>query len=122
MGPRSAGLGGLAVFLIHQALNASSFWRPYLCSLPKYVPLPAFYSPRKRAATHQILRPDRKDYFDKLLSIIQFAIDSRYNNVMEPLIAKYPGVFDAKKFTRTRWAWAMAIILSRTWGRYNAHV
>ena len=43
---RPAGLGGLALYLIREALNRTSFWRPYLCSLPKHVPLPVFYSPK----------------------------------------------------------------------------
>jgi hypothetical protein len=41
------GMSGLAVLLLHEALNASSAWRPYLCTLPRHVPLPIFYSPKK---------------------------------------------------------------------------
>jgi hypothetical protein len=115
------GLGGLAVYLIHESLNESSFWRPYLCSLPKFVPLPVFYSPQKRSALYsQGLLSNRtggRPYFDKLLRSIHWIIDSKFSRIMPALLRARPDRFPPAAFTRPRWAWAMSIILSRTWGR-----
>ena len=36
---------------------------------------------------------------------------------MPVLFRKYPSIFDERAYNRARWAWAMSIILSRTWGR-----
>jgi hypothetical protein len=35
-------VSALAAYLLYEAGNRSSFYRPYLCALPRSVPLPAF--------------------------------------------------------------------------------
>ena len=114
------GLAGLAVYLIHESLNSSSFWRPYLCSLPKAVPLPIFYSPQKLLSIYSQIQDKYEGgraYLNKMLRAMQSLIDSKYKKLMPVLFKKYPELFNEVKYSRSRWAWAMSIILSRTWGR-----
>jgi len=37
--------------------------------------------------------------------------------VMPTLFLKYPDLFPPKEFSYERWAWAVSLIMSRTWGR-----
>ena len=49
-------IGGLAVLLLTEALNRSSIFREYLCSLPEHVPLPVFYSKQRLAEMRAMLQ------------------------------------------------------------------
>jgi hypothetical protein len=115
------GLAGLAVYLIYESLNETSFWRPYLCSLPKLVPLPIFYSPLKKAELYAKFNSANltggRRYFDTMSRAMRWVVDTKFNKVMPVLFKKYPSMFEEKTYNKARWAWAMSIILSRTWGR-----
>ena len=60
-------LSGLAVYLIQEALNKTSFWRPYLCSLPRHVPLPLFYSPKKLERETAALPEVQRERFEEIV-------------------------------------------------------
>jgi len=60
-------LSGLAVYLIQEALNKTSFWRPYLCSLPRHVPLPLFYSPKKLERETAALPAEQRERFEEIV-------------------------------------------------------
>ncbi|EKX51249.1 hypothetical protein GUITHDRAFT_103166 [Guillardia theta CCMP2712] len=115
------GLSGLAVYLIHESLNKSSFWRPYLCALPRHVPLPIFYSERKfeRERREKILKPlpEQVTRFDDLIERARDVLEVHYVELMPKLFSQFPLKFSPADYTYARWAWACSIIMSRTWGR-----
>jgi hypothetical protein len=46
------GVSGLAVWLLREALNKSSEWRPYLCSLPKVTRTQTRHKVREATSSH----------------------------------------------------------------------
>jgi len=60
-------IGGLAVLLLTEALNKTSTYREYVCSLPEHVPLPVFYSKRRYAETRAALPEEQREKFDALV-------------------------------------------------------
>lgn len=112
------GLAGLAVLLLHEALNASSEWRPYLCSLPRHVPLPIFYSPKKLVRERAKMVPaEQHAKFDEVIESTRDLLEVHYVETMPKLFTKYPEIFSPADYTYARWAWACSIITSRTWGK-----
>mmetsp|Transcript_18860 Transcript_18860/g.38367 ORF Transcript_18860/g.38367 Transcript_18860/m.38367 type:complete len:451 (+) Transcript_18860:130-1482(+) len=110
-------IGGLALLLLVEALNASSFYRPYLCSLPLTVPLPVFYRPGKLEKMKGDLPVGERGLIENLVEARRDVIQLHYMKVMPTLFLKYPALFPPEQFSYERWAWAVSLIMSRTWGR-----
>jgi len=111
------GLGGLAVFLMRESMNKSSFWRPYICSLPSYVPLPIFFSEKKLQRVKKSLPEDQWSNLDNLMDSRRDTIELKFTSIMPALFRKYPDLFPIKDYSYPRFAWACSIIMSRTWGK-----
>ncbi|EKX43186.1 hypothetical protein GUITHDRAFT_110913 [Guillardia theta CCMP2712] len=110
-------IGALAVFLLLESQNKSSFWRPYLCSLPKHVPLPMFYSKERRQQLKEQLPEDQRVKFDALVEARRDVVDLHYMQLLPVLFLKYPTLFSPEVFSYEKFAWAISIIMSRTWGK-----
>mmetsp|Transcript_41601 Transcript_41601/g.97098 ORF Transcript_41601/g.97098 Transcript_41601/m.97098 type:complete len:170 (+) Transcript_41601:473-982(+) len=78
------------LFLLHEAVNEASFWRPYLCTLPRVVDLPLAW-PRVLMWKH-------------------------WDAVHEWLVRPNPDLFPTKLFTPVAWEWAWSMAQTRTWG------
>ena len=112
------GMSGLAVLLLHEALNSSSILRPYLCTLPRHVPLPIFYSPKKfKRERAKWIQASQEPVFDDMVERARDIIEVHYVEVMPKLFTRFPEIFSPAEYTYARWAWACSIIMSRTWGR-----
>jgi len=112
------GLGGLAVYLMRESMNKSSFWRPYICSLPSYVPLPIFFSEKKlERVKRQQLPEEQWRNLDNLMESRRDTIELKFTSIMPALFRKYPDMFPIRDFSYPRFAWACSIIMSRTWGK-----
>jgi len=110
-------IGGLAVLLITEALNKSSHLRPYLCSLPEHVPLPVFYSKERYAQTRGALPEAQRAKFDVLVQARRDVIELHYIYLMPVLYRDYPRLFKPSEYSYERFAWAVSLVMSRTWGR-----
>ena len=110
-------IGGLAVLLITEALNKSSHLRPYLCSLPEHVPLPVFYSKERYAQTRGALPEAQRAKFDVLVQARRDVIELHYMYLMPVLYRDYPRLFKPSEYSYERFAWAVSLVMSRTWGR-----
>ena len=71
------GVAGLAVWLVRESLNKDSEWRPYICSLPRHVPLPLFYSQSKLAKVRATLSTEQIDTFDALMEVRRDSFEAR---------------------------------------------
>ena len=98
----------LALFLLHESHNESSFYRRYICSLPLHVPLPLFWEeselPEDFMADADIVEGRR---------LARSLVDRSFNATVPPLLERYPDRFPAQHFTLSKWSWACSIILSR---------
>lgn len=110
-------IGGLAVLLIAEAINASSRLRPYLCSLPEKVPLPVFYTSEEYAAARAGLPVKQQAKFDLMVEARRTIIDQQFTKVMLKLMVQYPHLFDPSVFSYDRFAWGVSVVMSRSWGR-----
>lgn len=112
------GLGGLAVFLIHEALNRSSAWRPFLCTLPARTRLPMFLSPKMQAKTYEeMIGGPVTPAFSAYLQAFTNETWLRYGRVVPALTGRFPDRFSAADYSMDRWAWAVGVIFSRSWSR-----
>eukprot|EP00291_Cryptomonas_curvata_P016974 CAMPEP_0172168042 /NCGR_PEP_ID=MMETSP1050-20130122/9912_1 /TAXON_ID=233186 /ORGANISM="Cryptomonas curvata, Strain CCAP979/52" /LENGTH=377 /DNA_ID=CAMNT_0012838909 /DNA_START=107 /DNA_END=1237 /DNA_ORIENTATION=- len=98
----------LALFLLHESHNATSFYRRYICSLPLHVPLPLLWEeselPDDFMADADMVEGRR---------LARTLVDRSYNGTVPALLERYPALFPAAHFTPAKWAWACSIILSR---------
>ena len=101
----------LAAFILQQAAQPGSFYRPFLCSLPRHVPLPIFDDPALL-----LTGPWANDtkYLRAVASIGRVLRDS-YTKTRYRLLDRRPDLFGGVRDLRS-WLWACAIILSRSWG------
>ena len=98
----------LALFLLHESHNETSFYRRYICSLPLHVPLPLLWEeselPDDFMANSEMVEGRR---------LARTLVDRSYNATVLPLLELYPSILPAHHFTPAKWAWACSIILSR---------
>ncbi len=111
------GFAGTAFYLLHEALNASSRWRPFLCSLPRTFPLPLFAPPPALRAHLAALPPAQRPAFLADLERQRDAVALLGATVLSTLAAAHPARFPPAAYTRPRWAWACAAVMSRSWTR-----
>ncbi|EKX47333.1 hypothetical protein GUITHDRAFT_152084 [Guillardia theta CCMP2712] len=100
---------GLMILLLHEANKETSAWRKYLCSLPLYMPLPFMWSDADIPADFMRM-PEVVEERKMLLEYTSLS----YNSTIAPLILKYPQVFPEDRFTKSKWAWALSIVVSRS--------
>jgi hypothetical protein len=98
----------LALFLLHESHNATSFYRRYICSLPLHVPLPLLW---EEAELPDDFMADADMVEGRRLA--RTLVDRSFNATVPPLLERYPSIFPAAHFTPAKWAWACTIILSR---------
>jgi hypothetical protein len=98
----------LALLLLHESHNETSFYRRYICSLPLHVPLPLLWEeselPDDFMASTEMAEGRR---------LARTLVDRSYNATVLPLLERYPSILQANHFTSAKWAWACSIILSR---------
>jgi hypothetical protein len=92
-------IGGLAILLLTEALNRTSSYRAYLCSLPEQVPLPVFYSKRKYTETRQGLHEEQREKFDALVDARRDVIELHYMNLLPALHLRHAHIFDPSVYT-----------------------
>ena len=109
-------IGGLAVLLLTEALNRSSIFREYLCSLPEHVPLPVFYSKQRLAEMRAMLAAKQRRKFDDLVEARRDLFELHYMYLMPVLYRDYPHLFEPAVYSYERFIWAVSLVLSRTWG------
>jgi hypothetical protein len=82
------GLGGLAVYLMRESMNKSTFWRSYICSLPDYVPLPVFFSESKLKKVKSTIPEDQWMNFDNLNERRRDNIEMKFMSIMPRLFGQ----------------------------------
>mmetsp|Transcript_48511 Transcript_48511/g.75762 ORF Transcript_48511/g.75762 Transcript_48511/m.75762 type:complete len:358 (+) Transcript_48511:62-1135(+) len=112
------GFSALSLYLIHEARNKTSFWRPFLCSLPSSVPLPMFWKAGdSRKKMFKSLPADQREYFTTVVSKMKDYVLRKYTILFRALRKKHSSKFQDKVYSRATWAWASSLVLSRNWGR-----
>lgn len=70
---------------MRESMNKSTFWRPYICSLPNYVPLPVFYSPSKLERVRQSVPEEQWPNLDNLIEARRDTIELKFASIFPVL-------------------------------------
>lgn len=98
----------LMMWLLKEARNPSSFWTPYIKSLPQsFAEHPMFWSDEQLALT------EGTGLTENVLSRRQ-TLEAAYKLLNENYVAK-ENVFPADYFTYDRYVWAFMVVLTRAW-------
>jgi len=106
-------LFGLTFLLLSEAADVSSFWRPYLCTLPRRPPLPLLMDDSDLEITRRRLPEQQRQAFDTLLQSQRSRVDAFRRKVVVEVMSRFPGRFRESDYSLARVRWAMAIIFSR---------
>jgi len=101
------GTSRLAVFLLYQKINTTSFWKYYIDNLPDLM-TPIFWSQEERNLLKGSWVLDRTEADEK-------AIEEDYELVFkETLFKKYPQIFSEEVYTLEEYKWSWSTIWSRS--------
>ena len=106
-------LFGLVFLLLSEASDVNSFWRPYLCSLPRRPPLPLLMDTEELGIARGRLPEHQRSTFDSLLTSQRHRVDAFCQKVVAGLVSQFPGRFRKSDYSQAHVKWAMAIIFSR---------
>mmetsp|Transcript_39839 Transcript_39839/g.62164 ORF Transcript_39839/g.62164 Transcript_39839/m.62164 type:complete len:272 (+) Transcript_39839:381-1196(+) len=101
----------LAVYLLFEAMNETSFYRPFLCSLPRHIPLPVF-SPIESLKEGAYGNETR---FLRAVETMGKVMADNYELVSRELFDRIPTNFPSKP-SFGAWLWSCSVIFSRAWG------
>lgn len=101
----------LAAFVLYEASNRTSFFRPFLCTLPKHVPLPIFQSQEDLAA----LEFATTGRFLRAVEAMGKVMVDNYIRTSDNLFDRRRDLFPTRP-TLGAWLWASSVIFSRSWG------
>eukprot|EP00960_Hanusia_phi_P057030 763426-Hanusia_phi.AAC.3 len=76
-----------------------------------------FYSKERRAKLKEQLPVEQRVKFDALVEARRDVVDLHYMQLLPVLFLKYPELFSPEVFSYEKFAWAVSIIMSRTWGK-----
>mmetsp|Transcript_25711 Transcript_25711/g.64821 ORF Transcript_25711/g.64821 Transcript_25711/m.64821 type:complete len:345 (+) Transcript_25711:137-1171(+) len=118
---------GLAVlFILHEALNATGFWRPFMCSLPSAIDIPLSWTDDElRAALESTkgglgrfgsLTEEDKDDIVERVGTQKTLMRQHYDAMLQYTVGTNPDVFPPHLYTLEAWRWAWGVVQTRTWG------
>jgi hypothetical protein len=115
----------VTLFLLYESQDPNSFFKPYICSMPKTAPQPsmldketlasfkaAFVRKHDEPAVFKMLMSE--EAVDKAIKEQRSQFESRYTHSLVRLQKEYPEVFPAEKFTREKYFWAYGMLSSRS--------
>ena len=95
----------LAAYMLHEAGNASSFYRPFLCSLPRRIPLPIFQDVAQ--LTQGPWGNDTK--YLRAVAAIGRVLRDTYASTSAALLQRRPDLFPAHVGDLGAWLWCVAL-------------
>ena len=112
-------LFGLAFLLLHEARNTSSFWRPYLCALPRHPASAFLMPPAQRDNLRRQLPPDQWWRFDREVQR-QLSRSGALHHALKNYLGRFPARFRLEDYSLLRIKWALAILASRAFSTFDA--
>jgi len=115
----------LTLHLLYESRNPQSFFKPYICTMPKVAPQPMFFDAEQMAsfkALH-IKKAGEPAVWKMFLSEAKLQesiarqrndFETRYASALKVVQEKFPKVFPKEKFTKEMFFWAYGMLSSRS--------